>query len=141
MQIKKYALLLAFLSLFSHVAFSQGDAAPTWKDTSKISPNDQAQQNDFTNHTYPYPPKPRSKWELGFAAGNSVILGDIKSKADVGGAITLRKAVSTTFSFRGIYFGSYNQGYPSGYGTLIGQKSYQNWTHSLGRHLDINPAF
>ena len=141
MQIKKYALLLAFLSLFSHVAFSQGDAAPTWKDTSKISPNDQAQQNDFTNHTYPYPPKPRSKWELGFAAGNSVILGDIKSKADVGGAITLRKAVSTTFSFRGIYFGSYNQGYPSGYGTLIGQKSYQNWTHSLGMDLiaSLNP--
>ena len=141
MQIRKYALLLAFISLFSHLGFSQGDAMPTWKDTSKVSAKGQAQQNDFLNHTYPYPPKPRSKWELGFSVGNSIILGDIRSKADVGGAITLRKAISTTFSLRGIYFGAYNQGYPSGYGTLIGQKSYQNWTHSFGMDLiaSLNP--
>ena len=141
MQIRKYALLLAFISLFSHLGFSQGDAMPTWKDTSKVSTKSQAQQNDFLNHTYPYPPKPRNQWELGFAVGNSIILGDIKSKADVGGAITLRKALSTTFSLRGIYFGGYQQGYPSGYGTLIGQKSYQNWTHSLGMDLiaSLNP--
>ncbi len=141
MQTKKYVLLLAFFSLFSQIGFSQGDAASVTRDTSKISRSSQAQQNEFNNHTYPYPPKPRSKWELGFAVGNSVILGDIKSKADVGGAVTLRKALSHTFSLRAGYFGSYNQGYPSGYGTLIGQRSYQNWSHrgALDFIASLNP--
>lgn len=141
MKIKQTVLIVAFLSLFSHVGFSQNDAMPNWRDSSKISPKHQAQQNDFLNHIYPYPPKPRSMWELGFSTGNSIIIGDVNPKMDVGGAITLRKALSTTFSLRAIYFGSYNQGYPSGWGRLIGQKSYQNWTHSVGMDViaSLNP--
>ena len=130
MQTKKYVLLLAFISFFAQMGFSQGDATYNWKDSSKISKGSQAQQNDFLNHTYPYPPKPKNKAELGFAAGNSVIFGDVKNKADLGGAITLRKAISHVFSYRLGYFGSYNQGYPSAYGRdFLKQRSYQNWTH------------
>ena len=101
-----------------------------------------AQQTEFLNHNYPYPAKPRSKWELGFAAGNSVIFGDVNSKPDLGGAITLRHAISHIFSYRLGYFGSYNQGYPSGFGKLIGQRSYQNWTHMGGLDFiaSLNPA-
>jgi len=77
-------------------------------------------------------------WELGFSAGNSMIFGDIKSKADVGGGITLRHALSHTFSYRIGYFGSYNQGYGSGYQTLTGKTPYQNWTHMGGLDLIIS---
>lgn len=130
MQPKKYVLLLAFLALFTQAGFSQGDAVSVTKDTGKVSARNQAQLNDFLNHSYPYPPRPRSKWELGFGVGRSIISGDVRSKTDLGGSITLRKALSHTFSVRLGYFGSYNQGYPSKWGEIIGQRSYQNWSHS-----------
>lgn len=126
---KKYALLVGFMCLFSSMVMAQGDASYDWRDSTKIPTKRLPQQTEFLNNNYPYPAKPRSKWELGFAVGNSVILGDIRSKADVGGAITLRKAISHTFSLRGGYFGSYNQGYPNSYHQSLGRRSYQNWTH------------
>jgi outer membrane protein OmpA-like peptidoglycan-associated protein len=142
MQTRKYTLLLAFFALLSVTSFAQGDASANWNDTLKVPRSGMAQQTDFNNHNYPYPAKPRSKWELGFAAGNSVIFGDINTKPDIGGAITLRKAISHTFSYRLGYFGSYNQGYPSGYGVLIGQRPYQNWSHrgALDFIASLNPA-
>ncbi|WP_157580890.1 OmpA family protein [Segetibacter koreensis] len=118
-----------------------GDAGYDWRDSSKIPTRRLPQQSEFVNNQYPYPAKPRSMWELGFSAGNSMIFGDIKSKADVGGGITLRHAISHTFSYRIGYFGSYNQGYGSGYQLLTGKRPYQNWTHMGGLDLiaSLNP--
>lgn len=121
--------------------YSGGDAGYDWRDSSKIPTRRLPQQTEFLNNQYPYPAKPRSMWELGFSAGNSVIFGDLKGKADLGGGITLRKAVSHTFSYRLGYFGSYNQGYGSGYQTMTGKIPYQNWTHMGGLDLiaSLNP--
>ena len=130
---KKHLLILGFLSLYTSLAFAQGDATYDWRDSSKISTKRLPQQTEFLNNNYPYPAKPRSKWELGFAAGNSMIIGDVNAKADVGGSITLRRAISHVFSYRMGYFGSYNQGYPSGYQADVRmRRSYQNWTHRVG---------
>lgn len=118
-----------------------GDAGYDWRDSSKIPTRRLPQQSQFLNNEYPYPAKPRSMWELGFSAGNSMIFGDIKSKADIGGGITLRKALSHTFSYRLGYFGSYNQGYGSGYQVLTDKIPYQNWTHmgALDFIFSLNP--
>ena len=122
-------------------ANAMGDAGYDFRDSSKIPTRRLPQQTEFLNNQYPYPAKPRSMWELGFSAGNSMIFGDIKSKADVGGGITLRKALSHTFSYRLGYFGSYNQGYGSGYQELTGKVPYQNWTHmgALDLIVSLNP--
>ena len=133
MAIKKYVLILGFLCLISSLSFAQGDAGYDWRDSSKIPTKRLPQQTEFLNNNYPYPAKPRTKWELGFGVGNSIIMGDVNSKADVGGSVTLRKAISNTFSFRIGYFGSYNQGYPSAYQRdFLKYRSYQNWTHRAG---------
>jgi outer membrane protein OmpA-like peptidoglycan-associated protein len=82
-------------------------------------------------------------WELGFAGGNNMVIGDIKPKADVGGAITLRKALSNTFSLRGGWFGGYSQGYPNApqRQTQPAVRSFQNWKHSVALDLitSLNP--
>jgi len=139
---KKYALMLGLISLFSSAAFAQqSDAGYDWRDSSKIPTRSLPQQSEFLNNQYPYPAKPKNMWELGFAAGNNMVLGDIKSKADVGGAITLRKAISHTFSLRGGYFGGYAQGYPNTTQRTAGSPSYQNWKHSgaLDLIVSLNP--
>lgn len=122
-------------------AFVNGDAAYDWRDSTKVPTSRLPQHSEFVNNNYPYPAKPRSMWELGFSAGNSMIFGDIKSKADLGGGITLRKALSHTFSYRVGYFGSYNQGYGSGIQAQTGKVPYQNWTHmgSLDFIVSLNP--
>lgn len=138
----KYILMLGLISLFSSAAFAQqSDAGYDWRDSSKIATRNLPQQSEFLNNQYPYPAKPKNMWELGFAGGNNMIIGDIKAKADIGGAITLRKAISHTFSIRAGYFGGYAQGYPSNYGASNGQRPYQNWKHSAGLDLiaSLNP--
>jgi len=133
---KKYALMFGFISLFSSAAYSQqSDAGYDWRDSSKIPTKSLPQQSEFLNNQYPYPAKPRSQWELGFAAGNNMVVGDITPKADIGGAITLRKAMSHTFSLRGGYFGGYAQGYPKFSSAQTGTTSFQNWKHSLALDL------
>jgi outer membrane protein OmpA-like peptidoglycan-associated protein len=139
---KKYALMLGLISLFSSAAYSQqSDAGYDWRDSSKIPTKSLPQQSEFLNNQYPYPAKPRNQWELGFAAGNHMVLGDINAKADVGGGITLRKALSHTFSLRGGYFGGYSQGYPNGLRQAQGVRSFQNWRHGAGLDLiaSLNP--
>ena len=140
----KYVLMLGLISLFYSAAFAQqSDAGYDWRDSSKISTRNLPQQSEFLNNQYPYPAKPRSQWELGFAGGNNMVIGDIKPKADVGGAITLRKALSHTFSLRGGWFGGYSQGYPNvpQRQTQPAVRSFQNWKHSLALDLitSLNP--
>lgn len=131
-------LLLAVATIASYSAFAQTqstnrslpNAAYDWRDTAKIPASRMAQHRQFLNHQYPYPAKPRSMWELGFGVGNAMILGDITSYADLGGAVTLRKAISHVFSLRVGYLGGYHQGYPNAYRQGTGKRAYQNWTHS-----------
>ncbi|MCW3079412.1 OmpA family protein [Segetibacter sp.] len=140
----KYILMLGLISLFSSAAFGQqNDAGYDWRDSSKIPTKSLPQQSEFLNNQYPYPAKPRSMWELGFAGGNNMVVGDIRPKMNVGGAITLRKAVSHTFSFRFGYFGGYAQGYPNfpQSQTQPAVRAFQNWKHSAAVDViaSLNP--
>lgn len=129
----KFTIFLALFCLLTFASKAQGDAGFDFKDSSKISTKNLPQQTEFLNNNYPYPAKPRSKWELSFSAGNSTIMGDVNAKADLGGSVSLRKAISHTFSYRIGYYGSYNQGYPNEYkDKFLKYRSYQNWTHRAG---------
>jgi outer membrane protein OmpA-like peptidoglycan-associated protein len=133
---KKYILLAILAVTLQVTAFAQGnDWGWDWKDSSKIPAKRMPQHNEFLNNNYPYPAQPRSQWELGFAGGASMIIGDVKSKVGVGGGISLRKALNHVLSIRGQYVGSFNSGSPSSYGLLVGQKEYKTKTHS--GNLDV----
>ena len=96
----KYTILLALFCFLTFASKAQGDAGFDSRDSAKISTRNLPQQTEFLNNNYPYPAKPRSKWELSFSAGNSTIMGDVNAKADLGGSVSLRKAMSHTFSYR-----------------------------------------
>jgi OOP family OmpA-OmpF porin len=128
---KKYILLAILAVSLQFTGYAQGnDWGWDWKDSSKIPAKKMPQYNEFRNNNYPYPPQPRNQWELGFAVGTSMIIGDVKSKVGFGGGVSLRKSLNHIFSVRGSYFGSLNSGSPSGWGTIIGQREYKTQTHS-----------
>ena len=128
---KKYILLAIFAVAFQVTVIAQGnDWGWDWKDSSKISAKHMPQHNEFLNNNYPYPARPRDQWELGFAGGASMIIGDVKSKVGIGGGISLRKAFNHVLSIRGQYIGSFNSGSPTVWGLAIGQKEYKTKTHS-----------
>jgi OOP family OmpA-OmpF porin len=139
---KKYTLLAIVFLLFSVASIAQDtDWGWDWKDSSKIPAKRMPQHNEFLNNNYPYPAKPRSQWELGFSAGPSLIIGDVKPKIGIGGSITARKAINHTFSLRAGYYGSLNSGKPNTWGNLSGQPQYRNQKHGLGFDLiaSLNP--
>ncbi len=138
---KKYIFMLGLISLFFSAAIAQGDASYDWKDSSKIPSKRLPQHSEFANNNYPYPAKPRSMWELGFSAGMPLLWGDIAFKPSFGGGISLRKAISHTFSVRAGYTGMYLKGDPTTLGRRRGQVSYRNWTHMANLDLiaSLNP--
>lgn len=128
---KKYTLLAILIVALQFTGFAQGnDWGWDWKDSSKIPAKRMPQHNEFLNNNYPYPAQPRSQWELGFTAGPSMIIGDVKSKVGFGGGISLRKALNHVFSIRSQYLGSFNSGEPTVFGRSIGERSYKTKTHS-----------
>ncbi|MDB5247936.1 MAG: OmpA/MotB domain protein [Segetibacter sp.] len=141
---KKYTLTLGLISLLSSAAMAQqSDAGYDWRDSSKIATKNLPQQSEFLNNQYPYPAKPRSMWELGLSAGNTMILGDIRADGNIGAGISLRKAISHTFSVRGNYIYGRTKGQPSQFRRVSGgQVSYQGRSHMVGGDLiaSFNPA-
>jgi OmpA-OmpF porin, OOP family len=77
---KKYTLLLAVLVMLQIAGNAQTktDWGWDWKDSSKVPTKSIPQYNEFLNNQFPYPPKPRSAWELSLVAGSSIVLGDRK---------------------------------------------------------------
>ncbi len=123
---KKFKLFLAILALLqtmsyaqdtTHMSMSGNGTDASWAyDSSKISAKNMPQYNEFTNYQNPYPPKPRSMWELSIGGGNAIVIGDRpmfhKSDADgfygggVTGSISARFPISHVFSGRLGYMGS-----------------------------------
>ena len=99
----------------SSMSMSSTDASWAY-DSSKISTKNMPQYNEFTNYQNPYPPKPRSMWELSLSGGNAIIIGDrpIFAKnggnnfygGGIAGGIAARMAISHVFSIRLGYMGS-----------------------------------
>jgi len=109
----KYLSVLALAGLFTTASFAQkSDAGYGWVlDSSKRSVKNMPQQNEFINNQYPYPAKPRSMWELGVSGGNMMIIGDKPiltngNNGGIGGGLSVRKALSHTFSVRAGWTGA-----------------------------------
>ena len=108
---KKYLLLAGAMSLLAaSTGFAQVQPNYDALDSSKVPASRAAQQNNFVNHQYDYPAKPRSMWELGFHGGYHFIRGDMDAKPGFGGGLSLRKALGHTFSIRAEYTGSIDKG-------------------------------
>ena len=98
---KKFTLLFVSLIVFT-ISYAQTstDWGWNWNDSSKIPVEKIPQYNEFINNQFPYPAKPRDQWELGVGLGVPVLSGDFNSAVGFGATVTLRKALSHTFSLR-----------------------------------------
>ncbi|SEV98927.1 Outer membrane protein OmpA [Chitinophaga sp. YR573] len=107
---KKYLLLGGAMLLAASTSFAQVTPVYDALDSTKVPASRQAQQNNFSNHQYDFPAKPRDMWELGFHGGLHVINGTIPARPGFGGGISLRKSLGHTFSVRAEYTGSFDKG-------------------------------
>jgi OmpA-OmpF porin, OOP family len=108
---KKYLLLAGAMTLLAASSgFAQVTPVYDALDSTKVPASRQAQQNNFANHQYDFPAKPRDMWELGFAGGLHVINGTIPARPGFAGSISLRKSLGHTFSLRAEYTGSIDKG-------------------------------
>ena len=141
---KKFKLLLGLLGLMQTVSFAQSTDASWAYDSSKISSKNMPQYNEFVNYQTPYPPKPRSMWELGFGgAYHSIIGADVQQRPGYGGTISLRKALGHVVSIRGAWTGSFNYGLDGQKSTKLGDfgaKDYTPW-RAYTKNPDAERAF
>src|ERR1700754_3030783 len=98
MSSKKYKLLLAVFFVFATGAFAQDQKKSTSGydvyDSTVITSKRQPQQNEFWNHNYNFPSKPRNMWEVGISAGAFNVMGDVNGVfPTLGEAIHVRKAL------------------------------------------------
>lgn len=105
MENKKYSLFIGILCLLGVASFAQDGSAKVGTnynvlDSSFYSTKGLPQFNEFRNNAYPFPPKPRSQWELGIKGGAFNILGDVPSSLTGGFGVHLRKALGYVFSLR-----------------------------------------
>ena len=129
---KKYTMMLGLLGLISTAAFAQDNGTTTsesvstqgtsisagtnaddswiYDGTNRVRAHKEDQQNGFLNHTNPYPAKPRNMMELGIGVGPSFMFTPIDPRFGYGASISLRKALSHTFSLRLGYGASNNFG-------------------------------
>lgn len=157
---KKLKLLLAIIGLIQITSYAQdssmnmmsmsGTDANWAYDSSKVSMKNMPQYNEFVNYQNPYPPKPRSMWELSVGAGNAIIIGDrpILSKKNgnsaytggIAGSISARFPISHVFSGRLGYTGSLQK--IPGYHHTVDQPPYipfsSNVTHILSADLIVS---
>jgi len=98
---KKFILMAALIVFIQTISMAQTDWGWDWKDSSKVPTKSLPQYNEFLNNQFPYPPKPRNKWELGLNAGYSFITNsEVRAGAGYGGGFSLRKAINHNWSFR-----------------------------------------
>jgi len=132
---KKVVLMGALALLVSTIGFAQTDFGWDWRDSSKVAVKNQPQRNEFINNVYPYPAKPRSQWELGFGLGIATISADVKSKPGFGGSVSVRKALSHTFSLRASIADLNSAGEPNTYQLTQNRVPFKTKTRQLG--LDV----
>lgn len=74
------------------------------EDSAAIPAKRSAQQKEFDNNTYPYPPKPRDRWELGVKGGIPLAGTNVRYWGPTGGfGVHLRKSLGYIFSIRAEY--------------------------------------
>ncbi len=137
----KNVLMGALALLVSTVGFAQTDFGWDWRDSSKVAVKKQPQRNEFINNVFPYPPQPRSQWELGFGLGVATMSADVASKAGFGGSISVRKALNHTFSLRASIADLNSSGEPNTYQLTQNRVPFKTKTRQLGIDViaSLNP--
>jgi hypothetical protein len=125
MAIKKFLLAATLIVFIQTVGLAQTDFGSDWRDSSKIPTRALPQYNEFINNQYPYPTKPRDQWELGIGFGAAILSNDWANDVGFGGTVTLRKALSHTFSLRPqfTYYSNSGGGIDLGSGLLTDYKN------------------
>ncbi len=110
---KKFTYLLLACLFTSTAIFAQSNSNDwgwNWRDSSKISAKHMPQQKKFLRNEFPYPARPNNKMELGISLGYPFLMSDIRpdwrgvnDNPSIGLGISLRKAVSHTWSIRASY--------------------------------------
>jgi outer membrane protein OmpA-like peptidoglycan-associated protein len=102
MQITKFKVLLTLTMLLCGVSFGQKSTSGyDVYDTSVVTRKGMPQQNEFWNHTYNFPSKPRDMWEVGVSGGTFNISGDVPSTIPTFGfGAHVRKSMGYVFSLR-----------------------------------------
>jgi len=129
---KKVFLMGALALLVSTMGIAQTDFGWDWRDSSKVAVKNQPQRNEFINNVNPYPAKPRSQWELGFGLGIATMSADVKSKPGFGGSVSVRKALSHTFSLRASIADLNSSGEPNTYQLTQNRVPFKTKTRQLG---------
>lgn len=83
-----------------------------------------------------------SAWEGGISFGNAITFGDIANKTGLGGAVSIRKAISPIFSLRGTYNYAFTRGIPTTADrNLLNHVSYKTSNHQASAEViaTINP--
>ena len=159
---KKITLLSLVFILITVSVIAQtnsNDWGWNWKDSSKIAAKNIPQYKKFMKNEFPYPARPNDKMEVGISLGYPYIMSDIRpdwrglnDKIAIGFGLSLRKAVSHSWSVRANYnylamFGLDNVervGGNNSLGLSVWDKlyagknyyaNYRNLTHSLSVDL------
>ncbi|MFN7823627.1 MAG: hypothetical protein ACK5PO_11810, partial [Bacteroidota bacterium] len=99
---KKIFLFTLLAVLTQLTATAQTDWGWSWTDSAVVANKRMPQRAEFLANEYPYPPKPRSMWEIGISLGNSRIIGDVTNfKFGYAVGLNARKALSNIISVRG----------------------------------------
>ncbi|WP_315817584.1 hypothetical protein [Paraflavitalea speifideaquila] len=98
---KKYTGLFGLLCLLASGSFAQIGGSYDVQDSSVIPSKRLPQHSEFMANNYPFPAKPRNRWEIGIKGGLGNIIGDVRSKFGWGAGLHVRKALGYVFSLRG----------------------------------------
>ena len=99
---KKWFFSFLLLLGIQVTALAQTDLGWSWNDSAVVANKKMPQRAEFLANEFPYPPKPRSMWEVSISLGNSRIIGDVANfKIGYGLGVTARKALSNVISLRG----------------------------------------
>ena len=116
---------MAIAILLSSISFGQNSGSGySVFDTTVITKKRKPQQNQFLNHAYNFPARPRDMWELGVSGGSFTLSSDVAPVIPVFGfSAHLRKSLGYIFSLRMEYM----------YGTSKGMdwKPSQNYQKNL----------
>lgn len=98
---KKYTGLFGLLCLLASGSFAQIGGSYDVQDSSVIPSKRLPQHSEFMANNYPFPAKPRNRWEIGIKGGLGNVIGDVRSKFGWGAGLHVRKALGYVFSLRG----------------------------------------
>ncbi len=98
---KKYTGLFGLLCLFASGSFAQIGGSYDVQDSSVIPSKRLPQHSEFMANNYPFPAKPRNRWEIGIKGGLGNVFGDVRTRFGWGAGLHVRKALGYVFSLRG----------------------------------------